>query len=332
MNKLPFEEKFEEYNLAESVGLAVMVVKDGQTVFKQGYGLRNLETKESVNTDTNFRLCSVSKQFTAMCIAILEERGKISANDFIKKYFTDFPECMSEIKIQHLLNHTSGLPEYHNEFCSIKRGNPYVKNSDIYNYYKNSKSLEFKAGNRFEYSNGGYNLLATLVEKITKKKFSKFIKENIFKPLCMLNTKVVSYPLEIPNRSVSYSEWPFFDDVDFNTCNALIGEDGIYCSINDTEKWIDALERNLLINKETTTKLFAPSFTNDGEKINYGYGWELDKYYEHEMVLHTGSWVGFNTVIANYPKEKIWVVAYSNSHAISSWIAMEEMTKHYLKL
>ena len=136
------------------------------------------------------------------------------------------------------------------------------------NYYKNSKALEFKAGNRFKYSNGGYNLLATLIEKITKQTFSDFLMENIFKPLNMLNTKAVSYPLEISNRSVSYSEWPFFKDVDFNTCNALHGEDGIYCSINDTEKWIDALEKNLLVNEETTTKLFSSGFTNDGEKIN----------------------------------------------------------------
>lgn len=329
MNKYPFETRFAKYNSAGSVGLAAMVIKNGETIFKEGYGFGNIETKEPIDANTNFRLASVSKQFTAMCIAILEENGELSANEPIKKYFEDLPNFMDEIKIHHLLHHTSGLPDY-NELCSTNKELPLLKNADIYNFYKSKKNLNFKPGNQFEYCNGGYNLLATLVEKVTKETFSEFITKNIFTPLGMLNTRVVSYPIKIPRFSVSYSGWPFFDDIDFNTGNALIGEDGIYCSLNDTEKWIRAIEYNTLVDKEMMRKVFTSGLTNAGDKVNYGYGWCFDSFYKNEIVFHTGLWCGFNTAIVNFPEENIWIVSYSNSLAISAGYSMEEIARYFL--
>ena len=264
---IPFDIKFEKYNLGKNPGLAVMAVKNGEVVFKKGYGLSNLETEEKITSSTNFRLASVSKQYTAMAIAILEEQGKISSDDFIIQYFTDFPKHMEEIKICHLIYHLSGLPEYHDEFCFTSTDKKFVTNDDIYHFYKNSRQLDFKPGNRFEYSNGGYNLLAMSVERVSGLSFQDFVKQNIFEPANMAKSTVISYPAEIENRAVSYSEWPFFENIDYNSCNALYGDGRIYSSLNDTEGWIKALDNDELISPKMKEKVFTPAITNNGDTL-----------------------------------------------------------------
>ena len=188
------------------------------------------------------------------------------------------------------------------------------------------------SGNKSEYSNGGYNVLATLVEKVTQEPFFTFITEHIFTPLKMFNTRIVSYPIDIPNCATSYSQWPFFDNIDFNTGNALIGEDGVYCSLNDTEKWISALDNNALVNEETMQKVFTSGVTNNGDKVEYGYGWELYKYHNQEVVGHGGLWCGFSSSIIKFIKLNIWIACYSNSLAISSSRSMHEIAKYFFEI
>ncbi len=329
---LPFDKRFSQYDDAESAGMAVMVIKQGEAVFKKGYGLSNLETKEKIDAETNFRMASISKQFTAMGVAILEEQGKLSRDDLIGQYFTDLPDYMSEIKVWHLVHHLSGVPEYEDVLCSANRNQPLISNDDVYAFYKKQHKLDFKPGNKHEYSNGGYNLLALLIEKVMNQPFSLFMQEAIFRPAGMKNTAIITYPSTIKNQAVSYSEWPFFEDIDFNTGNALYGEDGVYCSLNDIQAWIHAIENNTLISPSMTSKVFSAVQNNHGDQVDYGYGWFFEDFYNHKMVAHTGGWVGFNTVIANMPEQKIWFVAFSNSRAIDSWGAMEQMAKYYLDI
>ena len=256
MNKYPVETRFAKYNAAGSVGLAAMAIKDGKTVYKEGYGLRNTTTKEPIDANTNFRLASISKQFTAMCIAILEENGDLSDKDPITKHFENLPGFMDEIRIHHLLHHTSGLPDC-DELYSTNKELPLLSNVDIYDFY-------------------------------------------------------------------------FSDEIDFNTGNALIGQDGIYCSLNDTEKWINALECNTLVGKEMMQKIFTSGFTNAGDKVNYEYGWSWTTLYNKEMINHGGRWLGSNTAIVNFPTENIWIVTYSNSLAVSAGNSMREIAQHFL--
>ena len=328
----PFNERFTKYDQAGSAGLAVMVIKDGKTVFQKGYGLRDLETKEKIDCDTNFRLASVSKQFTAMCVAILEEQGKISGNDFMSQYFSDLPEYMKEIKVNHLVHHLSGLPEYGDELWSCDKSKPLVSNLDVYEFYRKKRKLDFKPGEKYEYSNGGYSLLALLIENVTNQPFPEYINEAIFNPANMKNTAIIKYPSTIKNRAISYSAWPFFEDIDFNTGNAIYGEDGIYSSLTDIESWIYALENNILISTSMTDKVFSAAKNNGGDLVNYGYGWGIEELNKHKMVVHTGEWAGFNTIVAHIPDKRIWFVAFSNSRAIDSWSAMEEMAKYYLDI
>ena len=329
---LPFEERFARYDDMPCPGLAVMAIVDGVTKFKKGYGLRNLETKEKVDCDTNFRMASVSKQFTAMCIAILEENRQISSDDYINRYFRNLPQYMNEIKIKHLVHHLSGLPDYSSDLWSSNKNKPLISNHDVYVFYKSQKKLNFRAGDRFEYSNGGYSILPLLIENVTDRSFIDFINDHIFEPANMKNTAIIEYPSTIQRQAISYSEWPFFEDIDFNTGNALQGEDGVYTSLTDMEAWIHAIENNTLISAEMTAKVFSNAEDSSGNKVNYGYGWFFEEFHSQNIIVHGGSWVGFNTVIAKLPKRKTWFVAFSNTRAISSWDAALEMAQYYLDI
>ncbi|MGH1484294.1 MAG: serine hydrolase domain-containing protein [Geminicoccales bacterium] len=329
---LPFEKRFAQYDDKHCPGLAVMVIEDGATKFRNGYGLSNLKTKEKINYDTNFGMASVSKQFTAMCIAILEEKKQLSSDDYISQYFHDLPNYMSSIKIKHLIHHLSGLPDYSSYLWSSNKKKPLISNHDVYAFYKNAKKLDFKAGDRFEYSNGGYSLLPLLIENATGQSFPDFINNSIFEPANMKNTAIFEYPSNISNQATSYSEWPFFEDIDFNTGNALQGEGGVYTSLADMQAWIHAIENNTLIGPAMTEKVFSAVQDNNGNKVNYGYGWSFGEMYKHKVIVHTGGWAGFNTVIAKVPDRKIWFVAFSNTEAIDAENAALEMAKYYLDI
>jgi len=143
---LPFDERFTKFDDANRAGLAVMVIDNGVIRFKKGYGLRNIETQEKVDCDTNFRMASVSKQFTAMCAAILEERKVISDEDPIGKFLPELPAYTKGIKIKHLIHHTSGLPNYARELWSSDKSKPMINNHDIYDWYKKqSRTTYFQA-------------------------------------------------------------------------------------------------------------------------------------------------------------------------------------------
>ena len=326
----PFDDRFSRYDHEICPGLAVMAIQDGVTKFKKGYGLSNLETMDKVDCDTNFRMASVSKQFTAMAVAILEERGQIFKDDCISRYLSDLPEYMKKIEVRHLLHHLSGLPDYSDSLWSSDKKKPLISNHDVFRYYKEKDKLNFDAGERYEYSNGGYSLLALVIESAAGQSFKDFCKENIFLPAGMKNTAIIEYPSSIVNQALSYGDWPFFENIDFNTGNALQGEDGVYTSLTDVEAWIYSIEKNVLVSQATKEKIFTKAQTNDGQRVQYGYGWEFDKLNDMEVRMHGGSWVGFNTIIVHAHDINTWFVAFSNTTAIDSEGASLEMAKHYV--
>jgi CubicO group peptidase (beta-lactamase class C family) len=330
VEQLPFDKKFGKIDRASGPGLAIMVIQDGVTKIKKGYGLSNLETKDEISSATNFRMASVSKQFTAMALAILEERGKIDRDDFVSRYLEHVPAHMNKIQVRHLVHHLSGLSEYGDELWSTDKSKPLLTNQDVFDYYKQQDKLDFEAGEKHEYSNGGYSLLALVIERAADQGFREFSREHIFIPAGMENTCIIEYPSSVKNQAVSYSEWPFFEDIDFNTGNALFGEDGVYTSLDDMEAWIRAIDNNTLVSASTTKRIFSPVETNSGELVRYGYGWQIEKYRnKFDVICHSGSWVGFNTFIAKEPKSNTWLVAFSNSEAISSVNAVYDVANFY---
>ena len=326
---------FTEYNREDGPGASVIVIKGGEVLFKRGYGLANLEEKTLVQTNTNFRLASVTKQFTAMAIIMLIERGKLDFDSQLTEIFPAFPDYGKRITIKHLLNHTSGLIAY--EALISDTTTVQVKDRDVLDMMRAQDSTYFEPGLAFRYSNSGYGMLAMVVENVSGQSFASFLKENIFEPLAMDNTLAYEDSVSIiPNRAYGYNdpktdqthhgfpEQPEsstasrnetengFEFSDQSLTSAVLGDGGIYSSVEDLYKWDQALYTEKLIGMEMLSKAFQASELSNGEKLNYGLGWFLDDYRGKRRVYHTGSTRGFRTVLMRFPDDRFTVIILFN--------------------
>lgn len=300
------DQLFKTYQGNAVPGAAVMIVRKDRPVVTKTYGMADLEEKIPVRRQTNFRLASVTKQFTAMCIMILKERGALDYTTTLKDIFPTFPDYGEHITIQHLLQHTSGLIAYEDlipDTASVQ-----VMDQDVLQMMKGVDSTYFQSGTAYRYSNSGYAVLAMIVEKLSEKSFAEFLKENIFNPLGMNHTVAhVNGFSTVSNRAYGYTVEP--DSIRFtdqSITSAVLGDGGIYSSIDDLFKWDRALYTDKLISSETLKLAFTPALDN------YGFGWRIDEYNGHVRVYHTGSTRGFRTVIQCFPEDKFTVIILTN--------------------
>lgn len=314
-NEDKIDKIFSEYNKPEMPGAAVMVIKNGEIIFQKGYGLANLELNQPVNESTNFRLASVTKQFTAMSILLLIERGGINFNTTLKEIFPDFPEFGSKINIKHLLQHTSGLIDYEDMIDDTVTVQ--LKDKDVLNLMMKTDSIYFEPGSKHQYSNSGYALLALTVEKISGKPFRDFLEENIFQPLGMKNTIAFENNInEVKNKAYGYTITDTgIEFTDQSITSAVLGDGGIYSSLNDLYLWDQSLYTSKLIDKKYLDESWTPGLTTSGNEFPYGYGWHLEKRYNTEVVYHTGSTRGFRNIIYRIPEKNFTVVILTNRNA-----------------
>jgi len=291
-----------------SPGAAVGVIKNGEFVHIRGYGVADLRTGKKITPDTKFQLASVSKQFTAMAVMMLEEESKLSYDDKISIYFDNTPRQWKRITIKHLLTHTSGLPD---RFYYIGYGEELV-NSDILKRLIEHKYLYFFPGRRYKYSNSGYNLLSMIIEKVSGKSYSVFLKERIFDPLGMKNTIVYDKTKpDIKNTAVSYKRTcRWFRPNDFKLYTT--GASGIYSTLNDLYKWDQALYTEQLVSKETFREALIPH-VRVNLKEYYGYGWRITATEGTKAYFHFGALGGARTAIFRIPDEKFTIIILSNS-------------------
>lgn len=283
----------------------VLVAQNGEVLFKKAYGYADYTAKEPLNTAYQFRLASVSKQFTAMTIMMLMEQGKLQYDDGVVKYLNDFP--YTDLTIRHLLTHTSGLPEYGRLF-EIERESkglikPVVSNRDVYDLLLKYKlPPNFPPGANYEYSNTGYVILALLVEKISGQSFQYFMKENIFNPLGM-NRSYVNPPdgqLNDKQRARGFmpnSDGSGFVPNDWNFQNGMYGDGGVISTIDDLLLWDKGLRSGKLVKAKTLKEAFTQVRLNDGTSREYGFGWSVIKQDTGVIVAHGGGWLGYNTGI-----------------------------------
>jgi CubicO group peptidase (beta-lactamase class C family) len=331
--KAQFINKLEKYSHLVNPGIALLVIENSKISFESTYGFACLEKKIKIDSKSNFRMASISKQFTGMALAILEESTNLDQKRNITEYIYNLPTYCEQIQVRHLIHHMSGLPDYYVELCSTDKNKKPLTHDDICAFLKSKTSLNFTPGSKFEYSNTGYNLLGKLIENVSGIPYKKFIENYIFKKAGMKDSTIISSPeSKIKNRVIGYSEWPMFDLNDYNSGNYLVGEDGVYSSLSDMYNWIMAIENNLLVSKETQNRIFSTVKTNEGTKIDYGYGWFIEDYHGHKMYMHSGGWVGFNTIIIYYPDKKLWFIGLTNSKGISPWKTLSPLINCYLGL
>src|SRR5579884_4068372 len=230
-----------------------MAMRDGRVEFAHGFGVADLKTGERITTQTNFRLASVTKQFTAMAVMLLVHDGKLRYEERLNYIFPEFPKYGEQIRIRHLLTHTSGLQDYE-DLMDEQRWNPAIQISDqqVLGLLEHATGTKFAPGTQWSYSNSGYVLLGLIVAKASGKPFDDFLRERIFEPLGMNRTVAyVQGKNRVEHRAYGYSfENGAWRDTDQSPTSATLGDGGVYSSVTDLAKWFRALDENKLLSAE----------------------------------------------------------------------------------
>lgn len=289
-------------------GASLLVIKDGKALVRRGYGLAELETGRPAAPDTNYRLASVTKQFTAASILLLVQDGKVNLDDPIRRWLPSLPATDDGITIRHLLTHTGGLIDYE-DIMSPDTRVP-LRDADVLKLLEGERRTYFPPGSSYRYSNGGYSLLSLVVEKASGMSFQSFLKQRIFLPLGMTNTLAyVQGGPPVPSRAFGYSlidgHWTRTDQ---SMTSAVLGDGGIYSSIDDMAKWDAAFYDSRLLSDESRHLAFHPWTKTDDPAIEYGFGWRITG----ETEWHSGETIGFRNVIVRYPKRHFTVVLLTN--------------------
>ena len=309
-----------------SPGAAVLVIRNGSIVFERGYGVADLRSRRKIDAHTNFRLASCTKQFTAMAIMLLVREGKLRYQDRLTEIFPDFPEYGKAITIRNLLNHTSGLMDYEDLMTKPAAGTPLesipqIKDAGVLQLLKQQKATKFPPGTKWDYSNSGYAVLAMVVEKVSGQPFGDFLHERIFVPLDMKQT--VAYEKgrnTVANRAYGHTyEDGAWRELDQSPTSAVLGDGGIYSSLDDLAEWDHALTHDTLLSEAEMEPAIIPvKVANgsvqepDGTSAAYGFGWFLNPYLNHSRMWHYGETVGFRTTIQRLVEEKLAIIVLCN--------------------
>ncbi|HKU16493.1 MAG TPA: serine hydrolase domain-containing protein [Steroidobacteraceae bacterium] len=289
-------------------GAAVLVLRDGQPLVRAGYGLADLETHAPVTAQTNFRLASVTKQFTAASILLLAEDGRVKLDDRVRKWLPSLPRAAEAVTIRHLLTHTSGLIDY--EDVIPQNFTAQLHDADVLKLLQTQDRWYFRPGTGYRYSNSGYALLALIVERASGKTFATFLRERIFQPVGMTDTVAHQDGIStVADRAFGYTqESGRWSRTDQSQTSAVLGDGGIYSSIDDLAKWDAALYDGRLLQPSSLQAAFASATRTDDPEIQYGFGWRITG----ETLWHSGETVGFRNVIVRYPKRHMTVVVLTN--------------------
>ena len=310
----------------DAPGLAVLVQKGGQRVFERGYGVRDLRSKARINALTNFRLASFTKQFTAMAIMLLAHDGKLLYDESLTEIFPDFPSYGKAITIRNLLNHTSGLSDYEDLMDALEKvkgptwtPEKQIQDAEVLDLLKKEKAGKFSPGTSWSYSNSGYVVLGLIIAKASGQSYGDFLHARIFSPLKMNHTIVFQKgKTEVTNRAFGHSkENNALKETDQSSTSATLGDGGIYSNLGDLAKWDDALRNHTLLSEKEFQPALVPAKLSDGSEplwpkeanddnlhpgkpVSYGFGWFLDPNEGHQRMWHTGTTMGFRTVIERF--------------------------------
>jgi CubicO group peptidase (beta-lactamase class C family) len=297
---------FADYRPDGTPGASVMVIKDGEALLTRSYGLADVEQNVPVTPATNFRLASVTKQFTATAVLMLVDQGRIGLDDPITKYFPQFPAFAEDIKIRHLLQHTSGIADYEPIY-----GNPFpeqILDRGVVEIIAGTDATYFRPGSEHRYSNSAYAILAVLVEDISGMSFPAFLETRIFGPLGMTNT--VAYrkgETTVTNRALGYTVTDkVIENSDQSAWSAVLGDGGVYSSVLDLQVWDRALYDGGLLTAEMRQAAWTPGIEN------YGFGWRIDEYNGHKRYHHSGSSSGFRNFMQQFPDDKLTIIVLTN--------------------
>jgi CubicO group peptidase (beta-lactamase class C family) len=300
------------YYPATEPGAAVLVMKDGEILLRKGYGLADLEQGIPIEPDMVFRIGSVTKQFTAAAILLLEEEGKLSVEDDLRKHLPDFPTSSRTITIAQLLTHTSGIRSYTDMPDFGKRMREDMSVEEIIALFRD-EPLGFEPGEKYAYNNSGYVLLGAIIEKASGKTYEAYLRERIFEPLGMSQTYYGSASRIIPKRAQGYDGVNAeFENTEYLSMSLPYSAGSLLSTVDDLAKWDRALEGTGLLSQASLDKWWKPFSLANGESIHYGYGWSISSYEGHPVVDHGGGINGFTCQLLRMPEDRIFVTVLTN--------------------
>ncbi len=308
---------FKRFNKRYDFHGSVIVAKKGKVIFKNHYGYADFKQKSTIDDNSIFQLASVSKQFTAAAILILQEDGKLGLDDKVIKFFPEFP--YQEVTIRQLLTHTSGLPKYF-WLAEHKWDQDHAPSNtemmDMLN--KHDVQRFFSPGANFDYSNTGYFVLASIIEKITDQDFGEFVEDQIFKPLHMKNTFVYRYEQDdmkegqLDGYRIYRRRW--HAKIGGTVNDAIVGDKNVYSTTEDMLKWIQGLNSGKIISESTLAQMYSRGETKYKRKVPYGFGFRIKDDENNKVIYHNGKWNGFTTSLMQYPEEELVVITLEHSN------------------
>ncbi|KAA0069359.1 class A beta-lactamase-related serine hydrolase [Rhodanobacter sp. T12-5] len=310
-------------------GASLLVLKDGKPLVRRGYGMANMEQHIAATPATDYRLASVSKQFTAAAILLLAEDGKLKLGDSIRHWLPSLPGMADKVTLRELLSHTGGLIDYEELIPPGTTGQ--LDDQDVLRMLSATSKSYFAPGTAYRYSNTGYVLLGLVVEKASGESLPAFMQQRIFKPLHMDHTLMyVRGGPEVTNRAYGYSEengrWTRTDQ---SVTSATRGDGGIYSSIDDLARWDAALYDDRLLSDASRKLAFSPHVKVVGEpyEASYGFGWRITG----DTLWHSGESIGFRNVIVRWPKQHLTIILLSNRNEPEPYRTVLAIAQRYLQ-
>ena len=305
---------FTDWDNTHSPGSGLGIFKEGEIIYSRGYGMANLEYDIPNNSQSVFRIGSTSKQFTAASIILLVEKEKLSLDDTLDKFFPDFPDYAKQITVAHLLHHTSGIRDYLTlSFLKGLQDDDFFTDKDVMSWLINQSELNFKPGEEFVYSNSGYWLLGQIVNQVAEMSMADFAMKEIFKPLGMTQTHFHNDHTQIvKNRASGYAP---INETEFQismTTLDMIGDGGIFTSIDDIKKWDDAYYKSNVLSRDFWRLMTQQGKLNNDEIIDYASGLFISDYKGLKTVSHGGAFVGFRAELLRFPEQKFSVAIFAN--------------------
>jgi CubicO group peptidase (beta-lactamase class C family) len=311
---------------AKTTGAAIIITQKGKTIYRKAFGQSNVELGVKMKPENVFEIGSLTKQFTAVSILMLVEQGKISLQDEITKFIPDYPTHGQKITVHHLLNHTSGIKSYTKmrKVFAVARND--MKPLEFIKFIRD-EPVDFNPGEKYKYNNSGYIILGYIIEKVSGFSYAEYVQENIFDPLNMTNSMYISHRKMIKKRASGYHNRKGYQNATYISSTLPYAAGGLMSTIDDLSLWQQALTANTLLKKETLQKAYTNYTLNNGEKINYGYGWNIKTISNEVSYEHGGSIMGFKSMGVYIPSKGIYVVTLTNCDCISPTQLTRDITK-----
>ncbi len=310
--RVTVDDLFSAYSGSAVPGASVVVIRDGRVIIREAFGMADLERRVAATPETDYRLASVSKQFTAMAVMLLAKDGKLRYDQPVRDFLPELPAAARAVTVRHLLNHTSGLWDYEDLIPETRTTQ--LEDRDVLALLAAKDSAYFPPGAQYRYSNSGYVLLGIIVARVSGMSFPDFVQTRIFAPLGMRASVVhVEGSDTVPHRAYGYSpRGGSFEQTDQSVTSATLGDGGIYTNVDDMTRWDRALDGTALVDSATMALATTPPQLPAGAVTEYGFGWFVDTYRGEKRWRHTGETSGFHNAIMRFPARRLTVIVLTN--------------------